>query len=188
MAENPLTRCVVGFAKLRQNVRRRLWKRGAKDLDAFTSRDFLAAAAGEEFGQYSSEIPIFDYLFSETSINAVEIVSKTLRESAIQSLKNTLLETFVLQELALIANHLRVRDKKFVREQAELFRSHISLFIRDKPGIPTAHILEAQMSQACMSAYLMLLRLRRYDQAREFVEFAVLQLAAVMILADKKQI
>ena len=188
MAENPLTHCVVGSAKLRQNVRRRLWKRGAKELDAFTPRDFLAGAAVEEFGQYSSDIPIFDYLLSENSINAVETVSKTLRESAIQTLKKALLKTVVLQEQALLVNHLRVRDKKFVHEQAEHFRSYVSLFTRDKPEVPTAHVLETQVSQTCMSAYLMLLRLRRYDQAREFVEFAAIQLAAVMILADKKQI
>ncbi len=165
-----------------------LWKHGARELDAFTPRDFLAGAAGELFGQYSSDIPIFDYLLSENATNAIDTVSKTLRESAIQSLKTALLEIVVLQEQALIANHLRLRDKKFVHEQAEHFRSYVSLFSRDKPGAPTAHVLETQMSQACMSAYLMLLRLRRYDQAREFVEFAAIQLAAVMILADKKQI
>ena len=175
-------------ARLRQNVRRRLWRRGAKELDLYSPRDFLAGAAVEEFGQYSSDIPIFDYLLSESSINAVETVSKNLRESAIQTLKNALLETIVLQEQALLVNHLRVRDKKFVHEQAEYFRSYVSLFSRDKQDVPTAHVLETQMSQACMSAYLMLLRLRRYDQARYFVECAAIQLAAVMILADKNQI
>ncbi len=188
MAENPLARCVVGIAKLRLNVRRRLWKRGAKELNSFTPRDFLAGAAGEEFGQYSSDIPIFDYLFSENSINAVGTVSVSLGESYLQSLKNMLLKTMVFQEQALLVNHLEVRNKKFVHEQAEHFRSYVSLFTRDKPEVPTAHILETQMSQACMSAYLMLLRLRRFDQAREFVEFAAIQLAAVMILADKNQI
>jgi len=183
-----MARCIVGLAKLRQKVRRRFWKRGAKELDAFTSRDFLAGAAGEEFGQYSSDIPIFDYLLSENSTNAIDTISKNLRESAIQTLKNALLETVVLQEQALLVNHLRVRDKKFVHEQAEHFRSYVSLFTRDNPEVPAAHVLETQMSQTCMSAYLMLLRLRRYDQAREFVEFAAIQLAAVMILADKKQI
>jgi hypothetical protein len=187
-AVNPLARCVVGVAKLRQNVRRRLWKRGAKELDTFTPRDFLAGAAGEDFGQYSSEIPIFDYLFSEKSINAVGTVSAALGESYLQSLKNTLLKTMVFQEQALLINHLRVRDKEFVREQAEHFRSYVSLFTRDKPEVPTAHVLETQMSQACMRSYLMLLRLRRYDQARDFVEFAAIQLAAVMILSDKNQI
>jgi hypothetical protein len=188
MSENPLAHCVVAIAKLRQNVRRRLWKRGAKELNSFTPRDFLAGAAGEEFGQYSSEIPIFDYLFSENSINAVGTVSVSLGESYLQSLKNMLLKIMVFQEQALLVNHLEVRNKEFVHEQAENFRSYVSLFTRDKPEVPTAHVLETQMSQACMSAYLMLLRLRRYDQAREFVEFAAIQLAAVMILADKKQI
>jgi len=188
MAENILTRCVVGIAKLRLNVRRRLWKRGAKELNSFTPRDFLVGAAAEEFGKYPSQIPLFDYLSSENTIDAVEIVSLGLRESAIQTLKDALLETMDFQERMLIVNHLQVRDKEFVREQAEHFRSYVSLFGRDKPGVPTAHILETQMSQACMSAYLMLLRLRRYDQAREFVEFAAIQLAAVMILADKNQI
>jgi hypothetical protein len=109
-----------------------LWKHGARELDAFTPRDFLAGAAGELFGQYSSDIPIFDYLLSENSTNAIDTVSKTLRESAIQSLKTALLEIVVLQEQALIANHLRLRDKKFVHEQAEHFRSYVSLFSRDK--------------------------------------------------------
>jgi len=188
MAKNQMARCTVGLAKFRQSVRRRLWKRGAKELDAFTPRDFLAGAAVEEFGQYSSDIPIFEYLLSKNSTNAIDTVSKNLRESAIQTLKKALLKTVVLQEQALLVNHLRVRDKKFVHEQAEHFRSYVSLFTRDKPEVPTAHILETQMSQACMSAYLMLLRPRRYDQTREFVEFAAIQLAAVMILADKKQI
>jgi hypothetical protein len=183
-----LVRGLLTVAKFRQKMRRKLWRRGAKVLDRFAPRDFLAAAAVEQFGQYSSQVPIFEYLLSRKSIDASETVSVAMSASYVQSLKNALVETIEIQEQVLILNHFRVRNKSFVCDAAEKFRLHISLFVRDKPDVPSAHFLETQMSQACMCAYLMLLRLRRYGQLQDFVEFAAIQVAAVMILADKRQI
>jgi hypothetical protein len=50
-----------------------------KRVGCVYSTRLLGRAAGEEFGQYSSDIPIFDYLLSENSTNAIDTVSKTLR-------------------------------------------------------------------------------------------------------------
>ena len=183
-----LTAIFVGYAEWRQRLRKHLWRRGSRKLDNFLPRDFLAGAAVEVFGQYSTEVAIFDYLFTENSKNADEIVVTKLGKSKVLAMNQALLEDLDLREKRLILSHLQARNKSLRNSEAESLRKDISLFCRDKADVVSSSELETQMSQVAALGMIKLLRLRRHSQARDFICFVSTQIAATIILGDKEQI
>ena len=172
------------YAEWRQKLRKHLWRRGSRKLNSYSSRDYLAGFTVKVFGQYSTKISIFDYLLTQNSNNADEIVFTKLGQSKALSMIEALLETLDLKEQGLILNHLQIRDKSFRDVEAERLRNAISLFCRSREHVSPASSLETQMSQAAALGILQLLRLRRHAQARDFVCFSSMQIAALMILGD----
>lgn len=175
----------IRIAEVRQHFRKQLWKSGSKKLNLFSPRDFLEASAVEVFGDYSHELPIFRYLVSVQSLKADEIVIQHMGSEWVLSMQEILIDTVDLEEQLLIINHLQVRNIEFRKSRAERFRESVSLFVRNKKMAPPASTLEVQIAEVAICGLLMLLRQRRHKQAREFIKFAVMQTAAVMILENE---
>ena len=178
-------------AELQQRIRRRMPPKGSKKIDAFTARGLIASAIIEEFGKSAfagEKVPIIEFFEGEFSEKALEIVQGHQRASSIDAMLDALKMGLEWTEVQFILNHCRSRDKKFNKDQAEQLRSAVSLFSRDKEDMPSAHILETQMSLAVTRAIMQLFRLRRFPQVNAVTEFGVIQIAAIIHLAESKRI
>ena len=118
----------------------------------------------------------------------MEIVQGHQRASSIDAMVAAIKMGLKWTEVVFILNHCRSRDGKFNKDQSEQLRSAVSLFCRDKKNMPSAHILETQMSLAVTRAIMHLLRLRRFSQVNAVTEFGVIQIAAIIHLAESKRI
>jgi len=123
---------------VRVRIRRHLGRRGPAALDYESPVQILQGAAVEAFGEYSAEIPIFDFLLGKNLNQNLFTTRQRLGESTFRALTNVSSTVAHSMELKCL---LKRSDRTWQAAEAENFRSYISMGIRDEENIPSQSVI-----------------------------------------------